>query len=97
MFCNIDGRLRAILLAAAVALFWVTPAHAQNLILNGDFEAEPHDPDSPITNWAVSGAGHVHSAMEGATSGSFCAALSIGSDSQGNVLSQTSATSPGQA
>jgi uncharacterized protein DUF642 len=70
---------------------------AQNLIQNGDFEAEPHDPFSTIVDWNIFGTGFVHSAMEGATSGSFGAALSIGGDTEGNILSQTFGTTPGQA
>jgi hypothetical protein len=96
MIC-MNLKFRAILLCATTVLVWVMPAHAQNLILNGDFEAEPHDPISTITDWTVSGAGHVHSAMQGATSGSFSAAFSIGGDFEGDVLSQTFTTSPGQA
>jgi uncharacterized protein DUF642 len=90
-------RLRTILSSAAIALLGVLSGHAQNLILNSDFEAGPHDPDSVVTNWTVSGTGFVHSAMEGATSGSYSAALSIGSNSEGNILSQSFATSIGQS
>jgi len=70
---------------------------AQNLVQNGDFEAEPHDPFSTILDWDVLGTGFVHSAMQGASSGSFSAALSIGGDSEGNILSQTFGTTAGQA
>lgn len=82
---------------AGIVLFWALAANAQNLVLNGDFETGPHDPNSPITNWTVSGNGFVHTADEGATSGSFSAAFSIGGDSQGNILSQTINTETGQA
>ncbi|MFL6515231.1 MAG: DUF642 domain-containing protein [Chthoniobacterales bacterium] len=70
---------------------------AQNLIHNGDFEAVPHDPSSTILDWDILGAGFIHSAMQGATSGSFAAALSIGGDSDANILSQTFGTTAGQA
>ena len=72
-------------------------ANGQNLLLNSDFETAPHEPPSPIPDWMVSGSGFVHTAMQGATSGSYSAALSIGSDSEGNILSQSFATPIGQA
>src|SRR5437868_8696613 len=72
------------------------PLHAQNLILNGDFEAGPHDIVAIITDWTSTGAAYVASAIEGSTSGSFSAALNIGGDSEGTVLSQTFATVSGQ-
>src|ERR1051325_11619709 len=79
-------------------MFWALAADAQNLILNGDFETGPHDPDSPITDWSVGGGGFVHTADdEGVSSGSFSAVLNIGGDSEGNILSQTINTTAGQA
>src|SRR5690349_13093786 len=75
-------------------------AHAQNLIQNGDFEEPPHAPSSDMTSWMVGtatpgGTPHIHSAPEGATSGGYSAAFSIGGDSQGTELSQTFATTAG--
>ncbi|HJT82031.1 MAG TPA: DUF642 domain-containing protein [Chthoniobacterales bacterium] len=83
-------------LALGLVLVLTLSADAQNLILNGDFEAEPHDPVATILNWDIGGPGFVHSAMEGATSGDFSAALSIGGDTEGNILSQTFPTTIGQ-
>jgi len=70
-------------------------AHAQNLLLNGDFETGPHNSLSSITSWTVSGI--VRTAIQGATSGDFSAALSISGDSENNMLSQSFATTNGQA
>ena len=81
--------------SAVIALFPLLPGHAQNLLLNGDFEAGPHV-GNIITDWVVTGAGHAHAAMEGATSGDRSAALSIGADSEGTLLSQSFPTSIGQ-
>ena len=86
------------LLLTTIVLFWALLANAQNLISNGDFETGPHDPDSPVTNWTTSGNGSVHTTDdEGATSGSFSAAFSIGGTSDGNILFQTFSTVAGQA
>jgi hypothetical protein len=94
---TVNVRLGTALVIVAAALVCPMAGRAQNLILNGDFEAEPHDPSSTILDWTLSGTGQAHSAMEGATSGSFSAALNIGGDSEGTQLSQSFATTIGQA
>jgi hypothetical protein len=97
MFNKISLSFRVVLFSASIFLFCGQASRAQNLILNGDFESDPHDTVATILDWTIGDSGFVHSAMEGATSGSYCAALSIGSDSQGNVLSQSFATTVGQS
>src|SRR5436309_915811 len=85
-------------LALAVAITWGLPAHAQNLLLNGDFEAPPHAPEDQsfvVTDWTVGGTGRIHSIAEGSTSGTYSAAFNISGDSQGTTLSQSFATTNG--
>jgi hypothetical protein len=93
---TVHARLLATLFVVLIEFVCALSANAQNLVLNGDFEAPPHDPLAAILNWSIGGPGFVHSAAQGATSGNFSAALSIGSDTQGNVLFQTFATTIGQ-
>jgi hypothetical protein len=65
-------------------------------VLNGDFEIGPYFMAGTISGWTVSGTGRVvDSANEGATTGSHAAALDEGGNSQGNILSQTIATTAG--
>src|ERR1700745_1337924 len=71
-------------------------AQAQNLISNVDFETPATTP-APIPSWAISGTSQIKEEMEGATTGSFDAALNIGHDSQGSVLSQSFTTVVGKA
>ena len=71
-------------------------AQGQNLISNGNFETGPFAPSSTITNWTVSGTGHIHSIEEGATTPTHSAALNIGHDSQGTILSQSFPTVVGK-
>jgi hypothetical protein len=82
-----------IIISPLIAFF---STQAQNLILNGDFEADPHAPSTTITDWVVSGAGHVHSIQEGATTGIYSAALNVGGDSEGTVISQSFTTVVGK-
>ena len=56
----------------------VGAAYGQNLISNGSFEADPHAPSSDMTAWMVGGTGHIHSIAEGATTGTYSAAFSVG-------------------
>src|SRR4026207_1436028 len=70
----------------------LSAAYGQNLISNGSFEAEPHAPSSDMTDWMVGGTGHIHSIQEGATTGLYSAAFSVGHDSEGTTLAQTFAT-----
>lgn len=90
-------RFRAPLIIALVTFLFTLSADAQNLILNGSFEDGPHDPVDTILDWNIGGPGFVHSAIEGATSGQYSAALNIGGNTEGNVLSQTFSTTIGQA
>jgi hypothetical protein len=97
MFKYTNVTLKASPLVAAVGLFFALPIYASsNLIVNGDFEAGPHDTTGSITNWTVSGTGNGATEMEGATSGNFSAALNVGSDTEGTVLSQSFTTVAGQ-
>jgi hypothetical protein len=68
-------------------------AAVTNLVVNPEFEQGPFDPD-PISGWDVTGS--VTAAEEGATSPTHSAALNVGSDSEGNVLSQALTTVTGQ-
>jgi hypothetical protein len=70
-------------------------ASAQNLITNGDFESPPFAPSFTITSWTVSGSGQIHSIQEGATTPTHSAALNVGGDSQGSILSQSFSTTIG--
>jgi Protein of unknown function (DUF642)/Carbohydrate binding domain len=70
-------------------------ASAQNLITNGDFESPPFAPSFTVTGWTVSGSGQIHSSQEGATTPTHSAALNIGGDSQGSILSQSFSTTVG--
>src|SRR3954447_642819 len=89
-------KLASILLAGAMGLIWGSPAQAQNLVTNGDFEMAPFAPSSTLTNWTVGGTGHIHSASEGATNGSHSAAFNIGHNDEGTTLSQSFSTVVGQ-
>jgi hypothetical protein len=63
---------------------------------NSSFEVSPFAQIGTISGWTVSGHMHVAALPEGATDGTHSAAFSAGDDSQGNVLSQSFVTSPGQ-
>ena len=92
-----DLRSKAKLFAVVFSFAGILSAAAQNLIVNGSFEDGPHDPSDIILNWDIGGTGAVHSAAQGATSGDYSAALSIGGNSEGSTMSQTFATTIGQA
>lgn len=92
---TVRARFKLLSFLAGAALTTATSAHAQNLLLNGDFETGPHNALSSIPNWMTSGI--VRTAMQGSTSGDYSAALSISGDSENNVLSQSFATTNGQA
>jgi hypothetical protein len=71
---------------------------AQNLVTNGNFEVGPYFTAGTVAGWSVSGTGHiVELTNEGYTSGPHVAALDEGGNSQGNILSQTITTTPGQS
>jgi hypothetical protein len=85
----------------AVALATASPTPAPGStpttlpLNNGSFEAAPHYQIGSITGWTV--AGNVASIAEGATNGTYSAALSAGGDSAGNTLSQSFVTTAGQS
>src|SRR4051812_28411123 len=86
------------LICAAASLLTAENAFAQNLVSNGDFEIGPYFTRGTITNWIVSGSGQIaENSGEGYTSGTHVAAFGEGGNSQGNILSQTISTIPGQA
>lgn len=72
-------------------------ANAQNLILNGDFETAPFNMSGSIPNWTVGGVGHIAAIAEGATTPTHCAAFNEGGSFQGDTLSQSFSTVPGQS
>jgi hypothetical protein len=78
-----------------ISLFCARFALGQDLIVNGDFESEPQDVDDLIVDWTVSGS--IDTSMPGANQSSYAAALNIGGDTDGNMLSQTFDTVAGQA
>jgi hypothetical protein len=86
--------LRPPLLCGAFVFVFVFSAHAQNVIVNGDFEAPPYFPSNTVTGWTVMN-NVVEDASEGATSGSYSALFGAGENSQGNMLSQSFTTTPG--
>ena len=57
---------------------------------NADFETGPFNTVGTVSSWVVSG--NVGDTTEGATTGSHCAALSAGGDSQGDTISQSFVT-----
>ena len=65
-------------------------------LVNADFETGPFVVMGTITGWTFGGNGKAADLSEGATSGTHGAALNAGGDFQGNVLSQSFATIPGQ-
>ena len=73
-----------------------TPTPPSTLLNNGSFESPPFAQLGTVAGWTVSGHMHVAALEEGAADGTHSAAFSAGDDSQGNVLSQSFATSPGQ-
>lgn len=75
--------------------FSFSVASAQNVIINGDFETGPYDTIGVVSDWVVAGnVGEVGD--EGFTSPSHAAAFSLGGNSEGNMLSQSFATTMGQ-
>jgi hypothetical protein len=64
-----------------------------NQAVNGSFENGIHGQSGFVEGWNV--VGNVASYTEGATTGSYGAIFSAGGDSQGDMLSQSFATTPG--
>jgi Protein of unknown function (DUF642) len=94
MIDQVSLSIKLLLLIACAAT--VSIVGAQNVILNGDFETPPFETDGVVSDWAVTGfVGDVSG--QGFTSASHAAAFSLGGDSQGNMLSQSFATNPGQS
>jgi uncharacterized protein DUF642 len=89
-------RIWTLLLLFGLSAFVPHFAHAQNVIQNGDFEAPPFAPSSTLTNWTVGGTGRVHSINEGATTPTHGAALNVGGDNEGTIISQTFPTTNGE-
>jgi hypothetical protein len=72
----------------------ISLASAQNVVVNGDFDG-PSPMNGTIAGWAVTG--NVDAVdNQGFTSPNQAAAFSVGNDSQGDMLSQTLATTIGQ-
>jgi hypothetical protein len=67
------------------------------ILANGNFEAPPYNTPSTVTSWTVSGNGRIRALVEGSTSPTHSAAFNEGSNSQGNILSQSFGTVVGQA
>jgi len=85
--------LRLLVLIACSA--WIATAGAQNVIINGDFETGPFDTNVAVSGWDV--VGNVGSVSDqGFTTASHAAALSVGNNSEGDMLSQTFSTTIGQ-
>src|SRR2546421_7658022 len=87
-------RLLCLLTATSIC---ASIAHAQNIVANGDFETSPFSIPTlePISGWAVGGnVGSVD--VQGSTSPTHAAALSLGTSADGNMLSQTLTTLVGQ-
>jgi hypothetical protein len=83
------------LITLFASIIFVSVAGAQNVLLNGNFEIGPYDTIGVVTDWVVVGnVGEVGN--EGFTSPSHAAAFSLGGSSQGDMLSQSFATSIGQ-
>ena len=83
--------------AFGIVLFAATGVRAQNLITNGDFEIGPYFTRGAVAGWTVGGPGFIaENAGEGCITGAFAACLDEGGNSQGNTLSQTIPTTPGQ-
>ena len=93
---NAHSRLRTTLVVVLTAFACLLSAQAQNLILNPSFEDGPHGPSDVILDWIVGGTGSANSAMQGATTGDFSAALNVGGDSENTTISQTFSTTIGQ-
>ena len=74
-----------------------TPAATPVPLGNADFELGPFDSPGTITGWTVAGGGHIADRIqEGSSNGSGAAVFSPGGDFQGDTLSQTFTTTPGQ-
>jgi hypothetical protein len=91
-----SGIVLPILLTGAMGLHWGLSASAQNVVTNGDFESLPYDMRGTVTDWTVSGNGSIEAIAEGSTSPTHSAGFNVGDNSEGNILSQSFATTAGQ-
>ena len=73
-----------------------TSPPGQNLVSNGDFEVGPFDMAGTVSSWNVTGR-VTDLSDEGDTGGTHAIALGDGGNYQGDVISQTITTIPGQA
>lgn len=96
-FCHRRSMFIGAVVALTIAGCGLLSANAQNLIANGDFETGPVNISGTIPNWTIGGPTHVAAMAEGATSGSYCAAFNEGGNFEGDTLSQSFTTVPGQA
>jgi hypothetical protein len=88
---------RNLLLLLAAAALCSPLANAQNLVVNGDFETPPFSIPTleAISGWTLNGnVGSVD--VQGSTSPTHAAALSLGTSFDGNSMSQTFQTLAGQ-
>src|SRR2546423_12438497 len=87
-------RLLCLLTATSIC---ASIAHAQNIVTNGDFETSPFSIPTiePISGWTIGGnVGSVD--VQGSTSPTHAAALSLGTAFDGNSISQILTTIAGQ-
>jgi len=78
-----------------VCLASFSAAHAQNVIVNGNFDEPPPDTDGSVTSWQVTG----HAAQvtgQGFTTADQAAGLSVGGSFEGDMIAQTFTTAVGQ-
>src|SRR5438128_470674 len=74
----------------------VATSSGQNLWTNGDFET-PSATSTPVPGWTLTGTSQIaETSSEGTSDGVQAAAFNVGGDSQGSVLSQSFATTPGK-
>jgi hypothetical protein len=74
-----------------------TPGATPVPLANSDFEIGPFDTPGTISGWTVGGGGHVADrTTEGSSNGGGAAVFGPGGDFQGDTLSQTFTTTPGQ-
>src|ERR1700752_2190715 len=87
--------MRSTLLALLLCLTSVAIARGQNVIINGGFDTGPFNTSGSVSGWDVTG--NVAAVTnQGFTTSPAAAALSVGGDTQGDMLSQTFATTIGQ-
>lgn len=88
-------KILPLLVVGVLATISSISVSAQNVVINGDFETPPYDTVGTVSGWVVGGNGNVSEAEEGSTSGTHSAAFSVGTNSEGDTLSQSFATTAG--